>query len=191
MMLTSTTSFTHHWDRLVNNAVFPYLTTTQPFITKCSTVITFPKQRQTCKYQLICLWISMITEYGILPCVYGGRSCSKHFCYFCLIYLCIYILVTCYFVHEYILYPYSRDKHEHFCVEFSDCKNQVTMYDLVSVICHHGTAGGWLFSSYIVFILPLHTCQLLRFRRSHYVFLDKWKTTGVVRRYYGFILVWG
>ena len=36
-----------------------------------------------------------------------------------------------------------------------------------------------------------HTCQLLRFRRSHYVFLDKWKTTGVVRRYYGFILVWG
>ena len=24
----------------------------------------------------------------------------------------------------------------------SDCKDEETQYDLVSVICHHGTAGG-------------------------------------------------
>ena len=35
-----------------------------------------------------------------------------------------------------------------------------------------------------------HTCQVLRFGRSHYGFLDKLKTTGVVGKYYGFMLVW-
>ena len=33
-----------------------------------------------------------------------------------------------------------------------------------------------------------HTCQVLRFRRSHYGFLDKLKTTAVVRNDYGFTL---
>ena len=36
-----------------------------------------------------------------------------------------------------------------------------------------------------------HTCQVLRFRRSHYGFLEKLKTTAVVRNYYGFTLGWG
>ena len=35
-----------------------------------------------------------------------------------------------------------------------------------------------------------HICQVLRFGRSHYVFLDKLKTTGVVGKDYGFMLVW-
>ena len=37
----------------------------------------------------------------------------------------------------------------------------------------------------------VHTCQVLRFRRSHYGFLDKLKTTAVVRNDYGFTLGWG
>ena len=36
-----------------------------------------------------------------------------------------------------------------------------------------------------------HTCQVLRFRRSHYGFLDKLKTTAVVRNDYGFTLISG
>ena len=36
-----------------------------------------------------------------------------------------------------------------------------------------------------------HTCQVLRFRRSHYGFLEKLKTTAVVRNDYGFTLGWG
>ena len=35
-----------------------------------------------------------------------------------------------------------------------------------------------------------HTCQVLRFGRSHYGFLDKLKTTGVVGKDYSFMLVW-
>ena len=35
-----------------------------------------------------------------------------------------------------------------------------------------------------------HTCQWLRVGRSHYVFLDKLITTGVVGKDYGFMLVW-
>ena len=127
---------------------------TQPFITKLSTVVTYIKFRQICKYQLICLWIYDNRIWHTTMRIWG-KVMQEKCCSFCLIYLCIYILVTCYFVHEYILYPYSRDKHEHFYVEFSDCKNQVTMYDLVSVICHHGTAGGLLLSSYIVFVPTL------------------------------------
>ena len=36
----------------------------------------------------------------------------------------------------------------------------------------------------------LHTCQSLRVGRSHYAFLDKLTTTGVVGKDYGFMLVW-
>ena len=36
-----------------------------------------------------------------------------------------------------------------------------------------------------------HTCQVLRFRRSHYGFLEKLKTTAVVGKDYGFTLGWG
>ena len=36
-----------------------------------------------------------------------------------------------------------------------------------------------------------HTCQVLRFRRSHYGFPEKLKTTAVVRNDYGFTLGWG
>ena len=36
----------------------------------------------------------------------------------------------------------------------------------------------------------MHTCQVLRFRRSHYGFLEKLKTTAVVRNDYGFTLGW-
>ena len=36
-----------------------------------------------------------------------------------------------------------------------------------------------------------HTCQVLRFRRSYYGFLEKLKTTAVVRNDYGFTLGWG
>ena len=36
----------------------------------------------------------------------------------------------------------------------------------------------------------MHTCQVLRFGCSHYGFLDKLKTTGVVGKDYGFMLVW-
>ena len=35
-----------------------------------------------------------------------------------------------------------------------------------------------------------HTCQVLRFRRSHYAFLEKLKTTAIVRNDYGFTLGW-
>ena len=35
-----------------------------------------------------------------------------------------------------------------------------------------------------------HTCQSLRVGRSHYAFLDKLTTTGVVGKDYGFMLVW-
>jgi hypothetical protein len=28
------------------------------------------------------------------------------------------------------------------CVYLPDCKDEITVYDLVGVICHHGTAGG-------------------------------------------------
>ena len=37
----------------------------------------------------------------------------------------------------------------------------------------------------------MHTCQLLRFRRSHYGFPEKLETTAVVRNDYGFTLGWG
>ena len=37
----------------------------------------------------------------------------------------------------------------------------------------------------------MHTCQVLRFRRSHYGFPEKLKTTAVVRNDYGFTLGWG
>ena len=37
---------------------------------------------------------------------------------------------------------------------------------------------------------PTHTCQVLRFGRSPYGFVDKLKTTGVVGKDYGFRLVW-
>ena len=37
----------------------------------------------------------------------------------------------------------------------------------------------------------LHTCQVLRFRRSHYGFLETLKTTAVVGKDYGFMLGWG
>ena len=37
----------------------------------------------------------------------------------------------------------------------------------------------------------MHTCQVLQFRRSRYGFLDKLKTTGVVGKDYGFMLLWG
>ena len=39
-------------------------------------------------------------------------------------------------------------------------------------------------------ILEGHTCQVLRFGHSHYGFLDKLKTTGIVGKDYGFMLVW-
>ena len=45
-------------------------------------------------------------------------------------------------------------------------------------------------------VLPLpgmvhfHTCQVLRLGHSHYGFLDKLKTTGVVGKDYGFMLFW-
>lgn len=31
---------------------------------------------------------------------------------------------------------------------FTDCKSEVTSYDLSSVICHHGTAGGGHYTCY-------------------------------------------
>ena len=37
----------------------------------------------------------------------------------------------------------------------------------------------------MVFTVVTHTCQVLRFRRGHYSFLDKLKTTGIVRCVYG------
>ena len=36
----------------------------------------------------------------------------------------------------------------------------------------------------------IHTCHSLRVGRSHYAFLDKLTTTGVVGKDYGFMLVW-
>jgi len=30
----------------------------------------------------------------------------------------------------------------------ADCKDEVTVYDLVAVICHHGTAGGNIFECF-------------------------------------------
>ena len=39
-------------------------------------------------------------------------------------------------------------------------------------------------------IIGKHTCQSLRVGRSHYAFLDKLTTTGVVGKDYGFMLVW-
>ena len=42
----------------------------------------------------------------------------------------------------------------------------------------------------IILNIYMHTCQVLRFRRSHYGFLEKLKTTAVVRNDYGFTLGW-
>ena len=39
-------------------------------------------------------------------------------------------------------------------------------------------------------MFTIHTCQSLRVGRSHYAFLDKLTTTGVVGKDYGFMLVW-
>ena len=73
----------------------------------------------------------------------------------------------------------------------------IQLYTLSALICSQ-------FSPYVVscptqrvhvYRLPLsncinHTCQVLRFGRSHYGFLDKLKTTGVVGKDYGFMLFW-
>ena len=40
-------------------------------------------------------------------------------------------------------------------------------------------------------VLRCHTCQVLRFRHSHYGFPEKLKTTAVLRNDYGFTLGWG
>ena len=77
--------------------------TTQQILTKFSAVVTYVKQRQSGKFQFICTWVTMITKYIILK--YGGKSRSKNKNYFCLIYLKLYMLVTCYFVSWIYLLP--------------------------------------------------------------------------------------
>ena len=65
------------------------------------------------------------------------------------------------------------------------------MLGIVKSIKTHWITGLAHFSC-VPFVCKVctHTCQVLRFGRSHYGFLDKLKTTGVVGKYYGFMLVW-
>ena len=61
--------------------------TIQQILTKFSAVVSYVKQRQIGKFQLICTWVTMLSKYIILQ--YGGKSRSKNKNKFCLIYLCI------------------------------------------------------------------------------------------------------
>ena len=66
------------------------------------------------------------------------------------------------------------------------CKKILYLLDIV-----HGDIFydvGKVLYKYCTF--QIHTCQVLRFRRSHYGFLEKLKTTAVVRNDYGFTLGW-
>ena len=61
--------------------------TIQQILTKFAAVVSYVKQRQIGKFQLICTWVTMLTKYIILQ--HGGKSRSKNKNKFCLIYLCI------------------------------------------------------------------------------------------------------
>ena len=50
--------------------------TIQQILTKFSAVVSYVKQRQIGKFQLICTWVTMLSKYIILQ--YGGKSRSKN-----------------------------------------------------------------------------------------------------------------
>ena len=50
--------------------------TIQQIPTKFSAVVTYVKWRKSWKFQLICIWVTMLTKYIILQ--YGGKSWSKN-----------------------------------------------------------------------------------------------------------------
>ena len=61
--------------------------TIQQILPKFSAVVSYVKQRQIGKFQLICTYVTMLSKYIIFQ--YAGRSRSKNKNNFCLIYLCI------------------------------------------------------------------------------------------------------
>ena len=87
--ITTTTSFvsfrsplkTHlvkatHWSTNSDITDAHISATIQRILTKFSAVVSYVKQRQIGKFQLICTWVTMLSKYIMLQ--YGGKSRSKN-----------------------------------------------------------------------------------------------------------------
>ena len=132
--------------------------------------------------------------------LYTERQLSSHLHEVCLLFYFLEFLLT-----------WSSYQHSPciFCMHTSACSSVFLYCCLFSGVCsfdillsmdpqflvfacpNHFSLSSWSFGLAFVLLLFLsHTCQWLRFGRSHYVFLDKLITTGVVGKDYGFMLVW-
>ena len=68
--------------------------TVEKIITKFSTVVTHVNKHIFFKFQLICIFVTMVTKYGIYHQFDMGEGLAYNFFYF----FFIYLLVICYFV---------------------------------------------------------------------------------------------
>ena len=62
--------------------------------------------------------------------------------------------VKCFFyvLHNEVLWVLIRVADIMLFLCFSDNTSKITMYDLIAVICHHGTAGGRFYNTLYIII---------------------------------------